>query len=382
MNWGNKRKIPGLKNVGILGFGTIIGNSISVIFWLFLANLLGPEKYGEINYFVAIAMFASSISLISARRAIIVYTIKQIKIQSPMYLISICFSAGIALFIFLLYSDLGMSLIVVGFVIFNLIMAEFLGKKLYKTNSKFYVLQKIMFVFFATIFYFVLGPPGIILGIGLSYMPFFYFIFKTFREIPLDFSLFKNRLGFMTNNYLLWIIEKSRGQIDIFIIGPLFGFALLGNYSLAMQFFAVLTIFPSFIFKYTLSEDASGGGTNQIKLIAIIFSGGIALLGVFLAPSIILEIFPQFIESVDLIPIISLAIIPYTISIMYISKFLGEEKTKHVLISYIGILTVLISGIYISSETIGSQGLAISIVLAYLTGAVYLILANYSKNHS
>ena len=120
MNWDKIKNISGLKNVGIIGFPTIIGNSISVIFWLSLANILGPEKYGEIMYLITIASFAATISIVNGRWVMTVYTAKGIKIQSTLYFISILSSITAALIFFFLFNNLGMSLVVVGTVLFVL----------------------------------------------------------------------------------------------------------------------------------------------------------------------------------------------------------------------------------------------------------------------
>ena len=62
--------------------------------------------------------------------------------------------------------------------------------------------------------------------------------------------------GFIINDYLMGIINVGRSQIDKLIIAPLLGFALLGNYSLALQVVMGLTIFPNVIFKFLLPEEA------------------------------------------------------------------------------------------------------------------------------
>ena len=50
---------------------------------------------------------------------------------------------------------------------------EFIGLKLYKIWSKNYIIQKILFIGFGYILFQILGPTGIILGLGLSFIPFF-----------------------------------------------------------------------------------------------------------------------------------------------------------------------------------------------------------------
>ena len=42
-------KFYSIKNLGYVGSASIIGTGISAFFWLYLANLLGAEDYGEIQ---------------------------------------------------------------------------------------------------------------------------------------------------------------------------------------------------------------------------------------------------------------------------------------------------------------------------------------------
>ena len=44
----------------MVGAASLIGNGISLIFWLVLASLMDAEQYGEINYFIAISLVIAS----------------------------------------------------------------------------------------------------------------------------------------------------------------------------------------------------------------------------------------------------------------------------------------------------------------------------------
>ena len=88
--WNNfLRKITKQKDLTSIGFSNVIGTAISAIFWLYLASLILPESYGEIHYFLGIAGMAQVISLIGATNTLTVYTAKNVKIQSTLFLLSI-----------------------------------------------------------------------------------------------------------------------------------------------------------------------------------------------------------------------------------------------------------------------------------------------------
>ena len=51
---------------------------------------------------------------------------------------------------------------------------------------------------------------------------------KTFKEMKIDFSLLRPRLGFIINNYFLLLSSGFHGQIDKILIAPILGFTVLG----------------------------------------------------------------------------------------------------------------------------------------------------------
>ena len=53
----------GFKDITSLGIASFITNAIGGVFWLYMASMIGTEKYGEISYFISIAILASTIAL-------------------------------------------------------------------------------------------------------------------------------------------------------------------------------------------------------------------------------------------------------------------------------------------------------------------------------
>ena len=137
--------ISGLKNIGIIGAGNLIGSAISALFWIFLASLLGAENYGELGYYISLAGIATSISFIGGPMAITVLTAKNVKIESTIFLLSISGSIISAIILYIAFMNIGLSVYVLGAVIYNLASAELLGRKFYKKYSAYFILQKILF---------------------------------------------------------------------------------------------------------------------------------------------------------------------------------------------------------------------------------------------
>ena len=366
-------KINGIVSIG---FTDIAGTAISAAFWFFLATMIEPDEFGEIFYFLGIAGIASYISLIGAQNTIIVYVAKKIKIQSTLYLLSFIVAAISSVVLIMIFYRVDISLILLGYVINTLAMGDLLGKKLYGSYSKYFLIQKILTLVLGFGFYYLFDVQGIIFALALSYIAYIVRVYKGFKESKIDFSLLKSRWGFIANNYSLVLAKGSRTHLDKLIIAPLLGFSLLGNYALAVQVIGIMFVFTTIIFKYTLSQDASGIPNKKLKKIALIASVGIAILGYVLSPIIIPEFFPKYSDTVDAIQIMSVSVIPATISTIYSSKFLGLEKSKFVFISKIISVITIISGMIILGSIWGITGLAIAFVLSSISEAIAFVLIN------
>ena len=162
----------GIKNISTIGISNLAGSIISAFFWIYLASLLGSENYGELTYYISIAGIVTSISLVGGPMAITVLVAKKIKIQSTIYVLSISGSIISAIVLYFAFTNIGISAYILGAVIYNLASSELLGRKFYKKYSIYFILQKILFVLFALIFYYMIGPEGVLLGIGLSFFIF------------------------------------------------------------------------------------------------------------------------------------------------------------------------------------------------------------------
>ena len=375
MIWDRLKKSPGFKNISVLGSSTIVGNAITSIFWIYLADLLGAEKYGELGYLMAIATIVSNVCLVGGTWSMTVYTAKGMKIQPPLYIISLISSCISLVIILVIFDNISIGIFVIGFVIFQLFLAELLGFKLFKRYGKFYIFQKITFVCLAFSFNHFMGFEGIIIAYGLSYLIFSFPVFKMLTTVKPDFGIFKTKFGFLTNNYLYDLSSVANGQIDKLIIAPMFGFILLGNYYLGLQIIGFLGILPGIVFNYILPQDATGHSTTQVKKITLLFSVGFTLIGIFLIPPLMPIVFPEFTEAVTLLPILSLSVIPIAIQSIFTSKLLGQEKTKYILMGYLISISILFPGIIILGNEFGAEGIAISFVLSQTATAIFLVLA-------
>ena len=374
MDWNLIKQIKGLKSISQIGAATAGGNAIAAIFWIYMADLMGQEDYGELGYMLSIAGIASTISILGGQWTMSVYTAKGVRIESSLYFISIITSTVSAIILYFLFENVGMSVYVISIVIFNLFTAEILGKKRYKTYSKIFFLQKIILVTLAILLYYILGAEGVLLAYGISYLVFTSRIISALRNHEFNFGLLRQRFKFWMFNYIIQLSNSARAQIDILLIGPLFGFALVGNYFLGLQVLGLFLILPLIIFKYTLPQDSSGSSTKQIKIITVATSIGFALLGIFVAPEVIPLVLPEYTDTIELIPLLSLAIIPRTVTTMLMSEFLGKENNMHLLVGNLIAFSIIVSGILYLPEYFDIVGLAIAYVLSVTIQTVYLLI--------
>ena len=381
--WNNLRqKLEQVKGLGFIGLGDIVGVAISSIFWFYLASVIEPHEYGEIHFFLSMAAIASSIALFGTQESITVLTEKGHKIQSGLNIISLGISSITSLFLIIFFQRIDVGIIVFAFVINTLSIGDLLGKKQFFKYSQYNILQKSLTLVLGIGFFYAFGPSGIIYALAISYSIYLIRIIKTFQEVPINFKLIKEKSSFLSHNYIMYLIGSFGSQIDKIIVVPLLGSTILGNYSLALQVITVFTIFTTILFKFLLTQESSGIQNRSLIRIVIIISVIISLVGIFLSPLVIPNFFPKYVDAGVAIQIMSLSIIPVTITTICTSRLLSEEKSKSVLIGGLLGLSVLVSGILILGSMYGTMGIAISFVLTAISKATYLglIVKKYERS--
>jgi len=361
------------KGLTYLGIGNIVSSAVSGIFWLYIARLVESDSYGQLTYLISVAMITTTVCLIGGNTTINVFTSKKYELQKVIYFLNSISAMIGGIVIFLIFESVGLSLYIFGFVIFSLLLNEMLGKQIFKDYSYILISQKILMVILAIPFYFLFHIEGIILGIGLSFFPFLYKIIFSFKEQKLEFSKLKNKIGFLANNQGLDLGSILNNQIDKIMIVPILGFTALGNYSLSVQIISLSGILTGIVYQYTLSHDARGDSKLFLKKITIISSFFITVLVIVLSPIFIPIFFPNYENVVEIIQIMSLILVPGAIQTTYSSKFLGNEKSKFVIISNALQLSILVSGVFILGNLYGVIGVTIAFVLGKTFQAIFLV---------
>ena len=169
-------------------------------------------------------------------------------------------------------------------------------------------------------------------------------------------------------------------SVDKIIVGPFFGYLILGYYQLGNQFLNVLYIMPGIAFKYLITQESGGNSTGVMKWFVILLATIITILGIFVSPIILPILFPKYEQTIQTLQILSFAVVPYTINSIFHSKFLSNERVKIVLSSSGVFLSVHISTIIILGNLYGVNGIAVSIVLSELAQLSYYFVFSKIKS--
>jgi len=358
----------------LLSFANIGGTGFTAIFWFIIAALLVPSEYGQIQYFISIAGLAYVISLLGTGQVISVYTAKKIELQSTLILISLIVGTISGIVILFLFSKVEISFLIIGFIINDIALGYLLGNKFFGKYSKYFITQKGLTFALGITLYFIFGVDGILFGLALSYTHFIILIFKIYRSSKINFPLLKTRLGFVTNNYWISTVGIAKNHLDKIIVVPLIGFELLGNYALALQVYAISMIISKIIYQYVLPNDSTGETTTKIKVFALFSSIIITILTILLAPFVMPVIFPEYVEAVSAIQIISLAVIPSTVTLLLTSKILGNEESKILLSTRIVFAVIFIALVVILTPMYGIVGTTMAFVIANIVQCIILVV--------
>jgi len=370
-----------LKNFGAILISDITSGVIGSIFWLYLATIITKSSYGELQFLLGVAGLTVGFVVVANSNVMIVYEVKQRDLRRTLFLISFLVGIITSVVLFVIYSRFDIILLTFGMMIEEMSLAYFLGKKYFAKYAIFLILQKILMIILGLSFYFVFGTDGILYGIGLSYIPLAIIVYKGFKESKFNFSLLKENIGFIINNYGSRLLVFSRRNLDKIIIVPILGFETLGEYALAFQLYLVMMMFTSISSKFLLLNDAAKINSKKFKVAVFSISAIIALLGITVAPIAIPMLFPSYNGTIEIIPIFSLTVIPNTVVIIYSSKFLGDEKSRFPLVG--GIINALVYLILIAllGPIYGLVGLSLSFLISSSVYATFLIIMRRMQIH-
>ena len=359
------------KGLGTIASSDILGSAITAIFWFFLASVIKPDEYGEIFYIISIASIAFSLSNVGTENNTIVFTAKRKNLEPTLTTISLLFGTVSSLVLIIIFYQTDIIILLFGYIINSLSLGYLIGRRFYSKYGIFLLSQKILTVILGVSFFYLFGADGIISALGISYFGFLIIVINYYRKTPLNFQGFKKNLPFILHNYSLKAIGIFKGNVDKLIIVPLIGFSFLGNYALALQFVAVLSIGNSFFSKYLLTHDSRDVPNKTLKKYYILLNICVAISASISLPIVVPYFFPEF-TDISILGIMCLAVIPIGIITVQTSELLGHEMGKPNVIGALIASTIAILGMLLLVPLIGGTGAAIVFLLSPIGQATYL----------
>jgi O-antigen/teichoic acid export membrane protein len=363
---------PGFLQVAIGQAGAV---ALGAVFWFVMARLMEPGAYGNVNWLISIAMFASTFCVLGWGTTITTYYPKEGKdeLLGGATAIVLVASLAVGTAMGVLVEPL-VGMLIIGLSLFSMTISSELGRRRYKRYKWIQIGAKLISLPLAIAMYFWLGLFGVLLGYAIPYLIFGLLSLRYIRRGNPGITEAKEKVGFALKAFGTNITAGSTSLLDKILIGGFFGMAMLGLYQLAYQIFVALSVLPMVLFSYLLPEKSAGAKTKEVETLGILASLALAVSTVVLSPIIVPWVFPSFTESVPLIQIMSLGVIPFTISAMKMSGLYARERPGSVFLSYVAALAVGVAGILVLGSHFGTIGLATSMLLLQTTLATSLVL--------
>jgi len=361
----------GIKDLLGVGASQFIAQIILGVFWLYLASILSKSEYGELGFLMSIASVAAVVSILGLVGTIVVYEAKKENVFPASLIIVLIATSFTAIITFFLYQNFAVSILVTGLAVFAIMIAGINSQKKYGNLSFHRILRSVATIIFALILYQYLGITGIILGYFIATLFIVKEIHILLKGRKIDFSTLRTKIAFTTHSFINRLSSVFFYYGDKAIIGVIFGFSMLASYQLAGQYLLLLEGIPRSIMVYLVPQESEGRKNKKTKIFSLVVSILIAIVSILAIPIAVTEILPDYEDAILPIQILSLSVIPLTLSAIQQSEFLGKENSRAVLIG--GILQ---SGLYLLFIPLlgipfGLEGIAIGLLIAATVRTIY-----------
>ena len=356
-----KKNIKDLMTVGTSNFFASIINSL---FWLYLASILLKTEYGELGFIMSIATVGAAASLLGMRTTVVVYESKNENVL-PSSFIVILISSSISAFILSLFTNnLFIGILIIGMTVFELLLGGLIAKQRFSDFSISRLLRSVITIVLALILYHQIGIDGILIGYFFGTLIILKDVKSLLKNKKISFSILKQKISFILEAYTSRLSHVFFLWGDKMIIGLVFGFTILANYHFAMQFLFLLDTIPRTFATYFTPKEAAGEKNKKIKVFSILIAILITIISFIAVPYGVMEFLPNYEESIVPMQILSLALVPLSISGIQQAEFFGQEKSRPVLLGGIMEASLYIISLVVLGQLYGLIGMAISFLIA------------------
>ncbi len=358
------------KNFSYITFGRIISSAVPAVFFLIFATILVPEDYGVMGYFIALAGTVTVVSRFGLPQSVVVYLAKGEHLKANQVNMLAIISTSVASIALVFINEFS-ALLCLGLSFFFLYQRNFLGKKEYKGFLKNSILRNVLAYVILFPLYFILDIPGIILGMAIGNIIAGIWVIKSISLKQRSFHILKNNFKVLINNFGIDASSNMVRSIDRLLIASVFGFSFTGVYVFIMQIMLALEILPRVLYLFLLSEESSGKTHGKINKLVILSSGLLTILVIFVSPLIIETLFPKYLEGIIGIQILSLSLIPTTISLIISAKMQAQESTK---VGYSALVRIssLLFMIVVLGSLYGLIGASVAVVVSTILNTLFL----------
>ena len=363
-----------LRNRGIfyVGMGNLISSGLTIVFWLIIANFLKVGDYGYIGYSIALANLTGEFVLLGLNITVTTFVAKGENgnmVRDANFIVFIaCISVcGFYLIIGLLY----VSFLVLAFSVYLMSLAEALGRKKYEIYAFMLIGSRSCQLAFSLVFYYLWGFNGILIGSAIAWLLTGLHFFKNIIPLNFDFTSIKKNLAFILSAFGARVVESMALFFDRVLIGWLYGNTIVGFYVLALQFYFMLYMLPNMMFYYLLPEKSSGATMPELEKLSLLMAVFLAVGGFIFFPFFIGWLFPKFDESIQIVRLMSLAVIPATIANIKSAELFANDRSDMVFQGRFLGLCALIFGIVVFWELFDTIGLGVAILASQTALAIY-----------
>lgn len=373
-----------LKDILSLGASNLLYSIIYGVFWIFLATILAKAEYGELGFLMSIANIGSVVALLGSGAAVVVYESKNENIFPSSFILVLIASALTGAVAYALIQNVMASILVVGMTIFAIMLSGLNGKQRYRDFSIHTLIRAPATVVLATVLYNFFGINGILLGYFVTSLFVLKDLPSLMKDKKISFSILRPKIGFMVNSWFNRLLQTLFWWGDKLLIGSLFGFTMLASYQFAAQYILLLETFPRSLFQYLVPQESKGKKNKKLKIFSPIVAALISLVSIIGIPYGISTLLPEYSDSILPAQIMSLSIIPLSISTVQQSQYLGKEKSSIVLIG-----SILQTGLYFLliiwlGQAFGLMGIAIGFLASATLRAIFnlIVALNLSRQKS
>lgn len=352
----------------------VLGRTVSSVcqasFYFIFAFLLGPESFGTISYWIAIAGVASIISRFGLNHTIVVYQAKNnYSIVNNVNTLSLILISVMALI--LLAFDPFVALLSFSSSLFLMNIQNMIGLKKYKKYLLLNILRGSLVLILPIFTYFYLDMLGILLGMSIAYLISSFNFFKILKLRNLSLNFLRNNFSVLFHNFGVDASTSLVRFIDKLVIVPILGFTSLGIYQLNFQILIGLELLPLSLHSFLLSEESTGTKHKKISIFVVLISIVSAFTIIILSPIFISEFLPKYADGIPSLQILILSLIPLSIAAIFNAKLQSSESTKVGFSALVRIGSLVILLIILGSAY-GLMGLSYSVLISSILYTMFL----------